>query len=148
MICFEWFIRAAIFNFVVSLLPTLPRVKNVQKQTKNISKILKTSFQKSNQKNKSIRHQLRNPSASDEFPALMEKKPKSCAVLKIEAFVNVTVHNKNLKMTHFDWFFRSALFNLSILLLPSLPPRKICTKTATKYFQNSKNIVFKIKLAK
>ena len=56
------------------------------------------------------------------FSALMEKKPKLCAVLKIEASVSITLQNKNLKMTFFEWFFRVAIFNLAVPLLPTLPP--------------------------
>jgi len=45
-------------------------------------------------------------------------------------------------------FFGAAIFNLAVPLLPALPPREKCTKTITKYIQNSKKFVSKINLAK
>jgi hypothetical protein len=54
------------------------------------------------------------------FSALMEKKRKSCTVLKIEASVSVIQQNTNLKMTCFEWFFRAAILYLADPLLPTL----------------------------
>jgi len=48
-------------------------------------------------------------------------------------------------MTWFEWFFRCEIFNLAVTLLPA---SEKCTKTATKYLQNSKKVVSTIKLEK
>jgi hypothetical protein len=44
--------------------------------------------------------------------------------------------------------FQAEIFNLAVPLLPALPASEKCTKTATKYFQNSKYMVPKIKFEK
>jgi hypothetical protein len=78
----------------------------------------------------------------------MEKKLKSCAVLKIDAFVSPLPQNKTLKMTSFEWFFRAVIYNLALPSFRNFPPREKCRKTSTKYFQNSKKIVAIIKNGK
>jgi len=51
-------------------------------------------------------------------------------------------------MTVFGWFFRAAIFNLTVSLLPTFPPCEKSTKKMTKYFHNSKKIDAKNKIKK
>jgi len=51
-------------------------------------------------------------------------------------------------MTVFGWFFRAAIFNLTVSLLPTLPACEKSTKISKKYFHNSKKIDAKIKIKK
>jgi len=78
----------------------------------------------------------------------MEKKLESCAVLKIDAFISPLPQNKTLKMTAFERYFRSAIYNLAPPSLRTFPPRKKCRKTSTNFFHNSKKMVSKIKFQK
>jgi hypothetical protein len=51
-------------------------------------------------------------------------------------------------MTAFERFIQAVISNLDFSFLPAFPACEKCTKTDTKYFQNSKKIVSKIKLEK
>jgi len=63
----------------------------------------------------------------------MEKKPESCAVLKIDALFGFVTKNNYFKMTGFELFFRTENFNSEAHLLPNFPP---CEKSKKKQLQN------------
>jgi len=80
------------------------------------------------------------------FSALMEKKPESCAVLKIDALFHFATKNNYFKMTGFELFFRTENFNSDAQLLPNFPPSEKSKKTITKVFHRLQKIENKIKM--
>ena len=74
------------------------------------------------------------------FSALMEKKPESCAVLKIDALFSIATKKNYFKMTGFQLFFRAENFNLGAPLLPTFPPSEKSKKTITKFFHRLQKI--------
>jgi len=128
--------------------PTSPQVKKVKKLLQNFFIGFKNRKQNQNEKITNSGTSCESQVRQNAFSALMEKKPASCSVLKIDALFSISIKNKYFKMTGFELFFRTENFNSGVHLFPNFPPSEKSKKTITKFFHRLQKIENKIKMKK